>query len=372
MKRAFLRAGVSVLPVVVALGLGSLACGNSGSGGSGTGGSGGGDCSTTLKEAKNSEFCQSTPGSLDCAEVAGFVNQVCKVALPEPSGELQRSSTVKEYAGTGAPDVSCYAPASYPAPPGASQPVTVTGIAKIFSSGCESKNLKITFYKVLRGGAAADEGKLGDAVGTSVMTAADCKADVMTANDKCGTRYECKYSYPNVPSETELAVKTEGEPAWAPLIQYNIYIRNSEIVTTSGAPTWTHDVRALASDDYSVIPAVAIGGPVTAGHGVIAGEVHDCGDVRLINAVADVDKPRINRTYFTNNEDAPLPDTKATGTSTLGLYAAFDIAPGPVTVAAMGKLNGENVTLGQHHVYVYPDAVTSVTFKGLQPYQLPK
>jgi hypothetical protein len=294
---------------------------------------------------------------------------VCKVAVPKPTAELARSTTVQEYAGTGAPQVDCYTPAKYPAAPGTSQMVTVEGLAKIFSSGCESKNLKITFYKVQRGGAAADEGKLGDVVGSTVVTDADCKTTgVSTANDKCGTRYECKFSYPNVPSETELAIKTEGAPTWAPLIQYNIYIPTSEVM----AGKWTHDVRALATDDYSAIPAVAIGGPVTSGHGVIAGEVHDCGDVRLINAVADIDRPRVNRTYFTNNEQAPLPDTKATGTSTLGLYAAFDITPGPVTVAAAGQVNGEIVTLGQHHVYVYPDAVTSVTFKGMQPYQLPK
>jgi len=55
----------------------------------------------------------------------------------------------------------------------------------------------------------------------------------------------------------------------------------------------------------------------------------------------------------------------------LGLYSALDVAPGPVTVAATGLVNGQPVSLGQHRVFVYPDAVTSVTFKGLRPYQLP-
>ncbi len=365
MKRAFLHAAWSVLPVVAAL---SLGCGSSGTGGGSSGGAGGGsDCSSKLKEAKNTEFCLSTPGNLNCNEVSGLTNQVCKVALPEAPGELQRSANVKEFAGSGPPQVDCFAPASYPpAPMSQGMTVTVEGVAKIFSSGCESKNLKITFYKVKRGG--ADDGKISDAVGTTVTTPADCKTTgTASPNDKCGTRYECSYSYPGVPVETELVVKTEGEPSWAPLYQYNIYIPMKDVV----AGKWTHEVRALASDDYTVIPGVAIGGPVTGGNGVIAGEVHDCGDVRLINAVADVDRPRVSRIYFGDNEDNPLPKQGATGTSTLGLYAALDIAPGPITVAALGKLNGENVTLGQHHVYVYPDSVTSVTFRGLQPYQVP-
>ena len=33
--------------------------------------------------------------------------------------------------------------------------------------------------------------------------------------------------------------------------------------------------------------------------------------------------------------------------------------------------HGELVTLGQHKVYVYPDSVTSLTFRGLRPNQAP-
>jgi hypothetical protein len=328
-----------------------------------TGGAGGKSCD--LPEAKNAEFCAATPGSLDCTALSNQTNQVCGVALPKPPGELTRSSMVKEFAGSGPPQIDCYAQANYPAPPGASQAVTATGLAKIFSSGCNSGKLKITFYTV------KPDGELGDPVGTPVTTDSDCStAGTPTTNDKCtdNTRYECNYSYAGVPTETELAIKTEGAPNWAPLIQYNVYIPNSEVT----AGSWTHDVRALAADDYSVIPAAAIGGPITPGNGVVAGEVHDCGDVRLVNAVADIDQARVARTYFGSDEENPLPDLSVDGTSTLGLYAAFDIRPGPVTVAAMGTVNGEQVTLGQHRVWVYPDTVTSLTFKGLQPYQVPK
>ena len=119
------------------------------------------------------------------------------------------------------------------------------------------------------------------------------------------------------------------------------------------------------------IAQAAIGQPITTGHGAIAGEVHDCGDVRLTNAVADVDVQKRALTYFTSDEDNPLPDLGAFGTSKLGLYGAIDVVPGPATVAAAGLLNGQLVSLGQHRVYVYPDTVTSLTFRGLRPTQVP-
>ncbi|MFO0617760.1 MAG: hypothetical protein U0414_34525 [Polyangiaceae bacterium] len=359
MKRSFLWAS---LPVLVAI----AACKSGTTTDSSTGGTtgAGGDCG--IKDAKNDEFCKATPGDLSCSELKGNENvQVCGVALQAPTDELQRSSTVKEFPGSGPPKVSCYEAANYPKAPGTSAMVTAKGVAKIFSSGCESKNLSITFHKVKRGG--AEDGALGDVVGATVVTPADCKVDgVASANDKCGMRYECNYAYPNVPTETELAIKTEGTGTWSPLIQYNIYIPSSEVV----GGEWVHDVRALAADDYTAIPAVAVGG-ITKGNGVVAGEIHDCEDVRLINATANTDRPSRKFTYFGSDEDNPLPDIQATSTGRLGLYAAFDIVPGPITVAATGLVNGEVVTLGQHRVYVYPDSVTSVTFKGMQPYQLP-
>lgn len=364
MKRSFLWATV---PVFVAI----AACNNGNNTTDGqTGGSTGlgGNCG--VDHAKNDEFCKATPGDFpSCSELRGDEKgQVCGVPLKGPTDELKRSDTVKEFAGTGAPQIACYEPANYPKAPGASAMVTAKGLAKIFSNGCESKNLKITFHKVNRTG-GADDGKLGDVVGTTFTTAEDCKVDgVASDNEKCGTRYECNYTYPNVPTETELAIRTEGVGAWKPLIQYNIYIPSSEVVNGE----WEHDVRALAEDDYTVIPAVAIGGPVTTGNGVIAGEIHDCGDVRLINAIADIDRPKRALTYFGSDEENKLPDLAAKSSSRLGLYAAFDIVPGPVTVAAMGMVNGELVTLGQHKVYIYPDSVTSLTFKGMQPYQVPK
>ncbi|NUP12042.1 MAG: hypothetical protein HOW73_38850 [Polyangiaceae bacterium] len=363
----------AVLPVLSGLALagllaGGAGCGDSGSGGAG-GGSGGGQpegggAVCGLTPAENAEFCESTPGTPDCDLVGAAEFEVCGVPLREPPEELKRSNNVIDFSGDGPPDVSCFEPANYPAPPGEPTMVTVSGFARIFSSGCNSHDLKITFHRV------QPDGQLGEAIGESVVTAADCETvGESTEVDDCDLRWECPYSYANVPTDTELAIRTESGPnagIWGPLIQYNIYISQSEVVDG----VWDHDVRALAQDDYSVIPQAAIGTQITPGHGVVAGEVHDCGDVRLTNAVADIDQEHVLTTYFTSNEESPLPDQAAKSTSSLGLYAALDVPEGPVTVAAGGFIDGKFVALGQHRAWVYKDTVTSVTFKGLQPYQV--
>jgi hypothetical protein len=372
---------VSTLGYLTALGI--VACSGDSGGSGSTGATGGGNGCDALGEVSfdTSAACAGKCAPVNdayCAE-DGITNackggpiDACGVSLPLPpkSGgktvEVTRSSSVKEYAGQGAPDLSCFDASNLPAPPdsAASKPVTLKGVVRIFSNGCESKNLTIEVHKVLRGG--ADDGKPGELVGAAVPTPASCKeAGVEEENEKCGTRYECTYEYANVPSETELMVITDGD-IWAPIYEYGLFIRNAEVM--DGA--YTKDVRALASDDYQLIPQVALGKTITAGNGALAGEVHDCGDVRLVDAVVDIDQSRFSLSYFTDNEESPLPDIDADSTSTLGLYSALDVPPGPVNVAAAGVIGGKLVSLGYFRARVFPDAVTSFTFRGLRPFQV--
>lgn len=380
---------VSTLPFIILASLGAIAVGcDGGGGGGGAGGAAAADCSAfdavgeapsceSLCSVANEEFCGGVATSPDCSDLRpGAVVDVCGVALQEPSLggdliELDRSPNVEEFAGSGAPDLSCYSPSGFPDAPGTSEMVTMQGIAKIFSHGCESKNLEISVFEVIRDG-SADDGKPGAMVGSTVMTDEDCTvAGVPEDNEDCTDakfaeqRWECRYTYPDVPTETELMVVTEGQ-GWAPLYEYNLYIPNDEVV--DGA--YEKDVRALAQDDYQLIPQTAMGKNIEAGNGAIGGEVHDCGDVRLINAIVDIDQPRALLSYFTDDETAPLPDVNAKATGTLGLYAALDVPPGPFNIAAAGVIDGQLVGVGFFKARVFANAVTSVTFRGLRPFQL--
>lgn len=355
------------VPALVLSSLSYMACGDGGSGGSGaSGSSSSGTCPDNLAPAANSEFCANDTTPTDCERLsAAYKDQVCGVGVIAPLDELKRSDAVKEFAGSGPPDVACFTPAGYPTA-GASQTVKIKGLAKIFSHGCQSKDLEIQVFLVDQ---TPNGVELGQQVGATVTTPPDCTDPAdgeASVEDDCGMRYECFYEYDGVPTETEIVILTKGME-WSPLYDFNQYIPNSEVVNG----VWDHNVRALAKDDYQVIPQVAIGSPITLGHGAIAGEVHDCGDVRLIGATVDVSVARKIVTYFTNDEDHPLPDLGKSSTTSLGLYAALDVEPGQATVAAMGLVNGSVVTLGYHRVKVFPESVTSVTFRGLRPYQVP-
>jgi hypothetical protein len=290
--------------------------------------------------------------------------EACGVPLPSPTTTLTRSANVTEFAGSGPPQLSCFQPSGYPTA-GTSAMVTVSGVAKIFAHGCASTDLDIEIYTVKRT-SGADNGLIDTLVGSKLTTAADCTTTGTAIPDQnCGTIYECPFTYPNVPSETELVILTQGS-MWAPLYEYNDYIPTSEVVNG----VWTHDVRALAADDYSAIAQSALGAPITQGNGAIAGETHDCGDVRLINATVNVNVPAKQLTYFTDDESDPLPNTSATATTALGLYAALDVAPGPFEVAALGYVDGAITTIGWYQAQVYANSVTSVTFQGPRPFQI--
>lgn len=347
--------------------LGAACGGGSSTGGTGAGtGTGGSTGSSTLQcpdnltPAPGSDYCIPQKTTPQCQYIGpNYHSQVCGVAVLDPQKELARSSDVTEYAGSGPPDLGCFDTANVPALE-ATQTVTMEGLVKIFSHGCESKSVSIEIYTV------NDADLSSSPVGTPVTTASDCTIDgEMTDNAECGTRWECKYTYTGVPTETELAVLTKGQ-LWAPLYQYNIFIPNAEVQ----GGVWNHDLRALATDDYTVIPQAAIGSPITLGNGAIAGEVHDCADVRLVGATVDVEVDKRIVTYFTSNEEQPLPDLTATSTSALGLYAALDVPPGKASVAALGLVNGKLQTLGYHRITVFPDAVTSITFRGVRPFQI--
>ncbi|MBI4704749.1 MAG: hypothetical protein HY744_26905 [Deltaproteobacteria bacterium] len=336
---------------------------------------GDGRCPGQCRPLEDAFCAASAPAG--CPPVAasrpGAQVDICGVPLTPPAElkEAQRSANVDEYAGTGPVDLSCYEPGGYPPvpDPSSSQKVALKGIAKVFSNGCQSNGVEMEMYRVKRTG-GADDGEPGALAGSCPKTDADCQVGGVKSSDivkTCEERWECRYSCTDVPTETELLIKTFGEQ-WAPLYEYGVFIPNAEVK----GGEWEHDVRALANDDYTVIPQVAFGGKITPGNGAVGGEVHDCGNVRVMNAFVDVDADRTILTYFNEDENKPLPDKTRRATSALALYSAMDIPSGPITVAAAGLVGGELRALGFFRARVFGNSITSVTFRGLKPFQVPK
>jgi hypothetical protein len=306
--------------------------------------------------------------------------------------------------------------------------VTLTGFVHVFSSGPDSSNVSVAVYDAaaLQGGAdistvtpiAQTVAQLDPATqracdasaanGCSIPLAGGCTLPVCNdglgghsddrkycQNENGGTcsdrlRWEARYSLANVPTNKQLVIRTAGpngqaDATWAALVAWNVYLSTGDRacadesstdcldVTSATTPKYQLNVNALSKSDYVNIPTTAgLAGGITAGQGAIAGEVHDCDNLRVGN-VAVATSPSADRfTYFNGNPIMTLPDSSrfSSGTDRLGLFAALNLKPGKVSIGAGGLLTsgGMLVDFGKFDAFVYPDTVSVVNLNGGKPH----
>jgi hypothetical protein len=325
----------------------------------------------------NADFCKScTPAATrtpNACTVARSIDACCSW-VQAPVVEVTRGTGLHYFTSNDPTvDLGCLVT---PPEQGTPKNVTVKGFVKLFASGGDSQGVTIEIFK------EGANGALGEPVGTSFTTTSDDAKDppqmpLPTWSNKCPPD-GCKlrsYTIENVPTETPLIVKTrddKGGSVWAELYDYNIYFANSAV---DGNGVVAYDASAVAATDVNTVASAAGGLTVKADRGVIAGEVHDCADVRLSGAMVDSDLAHEGPMfYFGENEADPLPDQsrapQGLGTSKLGLFGALNFVTGtPIRLSAVGKHDGKTVLLGTHVVQVFPGAVTALSFRGRRPSQ---
>jgi hypothetical protein len=296
------------------------------------------------------------------------------VCVAKPSAEASRTSDTREYAGTGPVDTSCLVDGAMARTldTAHSKMVKFTGWVEVFANGNDTSDVKIEIYKYAAGGA------LGDLVGAAVVTGkcsmtgttAPCNNLKVVTKDPGGgnptyQQFDLPYEYDGVPTETQLIVKTSSGSAsagWFPLYDYNIVARNAAL---NADGTFSYEARALGDADYGAILRAAYARAPESGQSAIAGEVHDCGDVRIANATVGVGPSAgAGLFYLSSNEDNPLPDNALKATARVGLYAAGGITPGSYRVAAAGQVGGKDYGMGAFDIQTFPDSVSAITFRG--------
>lgn len=213
----------------------------------------------------------------------------------------------------------------------------------------------------------------------------DLKGDEYCHNGQCieRLRWESRYRIPNIPTNKYLVVRTIGTHGfkvgtWGIMAQFNIYLRADAPKCTDGEfndcinskGEYELEVNALYSGDYSTIPITAgLSGGVPEGHGAIAGQVHDCDDIKLSGFQVGTNPRATVMAYFNGNPVKTLPDLPQLkhGSNIDGLFAALDIVPGEVTISAVGKVGGKLLSAGTIKAAVLPDTVTVITFDGRKP-----
>lgn len=364
-------------------------------------------------------------GTSGCTPFGG----VCLFA-PAQTAQRTKCGDVTEFcdkAAAGAPNLACVATPIDP--PDGPTSVTLTGFVHVFSSGPNSDGLQVSIYDAapllagtdinaatpLAQGVFALDPKTQRACdtdkvnGCSIPVSSACTLPVCndgidgrtddkkycmnngaspaTCNDRL--RWEARYTFANIPTNRQLAVRVTGpegkaNQVWATTVQWNLYlptgtrscVDENDIdcmdLTNASAIQYRYNVNALSQSDYVNIPQTSgLSGGISAGLGAIAGEVHDCDNVRVGNVAVGTNPAGDRFTYFNGNPVKTLPDSAryAFGTDQLGLYAAFNLKPGKVNAQAAGilELGGAMVDFGNFEGIVYPDTVSVININGGRP-----
>lgn len=199
-------------------------------------------------------------------------------------------------------------------------------------------------------------------------------------------RWEARYTIANVPTNTPLVIRVTGmnnasDATWATTVAFNVFLSTEDPpcadasatdcldLADAAAPKYQLDVNALAESDYMLLPVVAgLPGGITAGEGAVAGEVHDCDNIRVDNVQVSVTPASDRFTYFNGNPVKTVPDPKRAtlGTDRLGLFAALNEKPGKVSLTAAGAPAADLAltSFGSFDAFVYPDTVSIVNVNG--------
>jgi hypothetical protein len=287
-------------------------------------------------------------------------------------------------AAGGAPDRACV---GNPEQVGASTQLTVEGCVDIFGVGnLAERDTEVAVFL------ADVDPKTGTPLATGVVAVpnqaatldggancaagSDANAPACRSLD-CGSEGFYRLNAP-VPSNTPLTMRIT-HPTAAIIVDtyvWGVVFRDSD--ATAGV--YEYEAPIIYSSTYDSIPTLSgrtVSGAADlqdgVGNGVIAGEVHDCADVIVENAVVGMtgfDRSTMSTVYF-NGEEDPNPDALRTATASDGLYAVLNV-PGDVEREVFAGVRdpacaGEDcqcLSLGSRKVKAYADSVSIVVLEG--------
>jgi hypothetical protein len=312
----------------------------------------------------------------------------CCTCLKLPLEDAGRASCtdMSDSCGSGPVDIACLKPDGYPTP-ATPETVTAHGVVDVFATGQNSDGITVEIY------AENDDGTLGELLGATTSTA-DCAAHESelpvpheigseatycpgVCQEKKPDTDQCRdlgyFAISGIPTNTALVVKTSGSAiTWRDTYAFNIWFFDDDV---EGGKVFLK-APCLSMDDWRNIPIAAgdVGG-VAPGRSMVAGEIHDCGDVRVYYVTVGTN-PRPDRlTYFDGQEDKTYPEYGRSdyGTNLDGLYAAIEMdADQTVWVTAVASIPGEGyVSMGWAMARTFADSLTFVTLRGTRPDQVP-
>jgi hypothetical protein len=281
--------------------------------------------------------------------------------------------------GKSAPNLACLdlPPADMAGGGVGAQLVTLAGAVRPFQDGPVALGAAVAVYDATQLSTGADPASLAPLA----QTHADLLG-VFSGGDRPAT-----YALNGVPLNRQLVIRASSpsgvsDTLWTTTIEWGVILLTSDracdpavtddhdcLESQNGKPTrYRRAVSLMAASDWARLPVAAgLPGGTRAGQGVVLGEVRDCDGVRLANVQVAVTPVPDRFAYFGGSDAHLQPDPRlaTSGTSRLGAFAAFAVAPGSVTVETAGALVGVPLTsFGHQPLFVYPNTVSLVTING--------
>jgi hypothetical protein len=296
----------------------------------------------------------------------------CCVWVAQPTDPLADGIGLHRYSTSNpnaTPDLSCL---TNPGTLGTPQTVTLTGYVWLFSSGQDSAGVQVDIFP--ENTPTTPDGTFSQqSVNTYVTSTSDPIDPTDTTWDsQCpnGCSYR-QYTLKNVQTETPYVLRTQdaGSGKWATLYDYNVFFSNADVQNGQVS----YDATAVAGEDLNTVTGT-VGLTLQPNTGLLAGEVHDCSDIRLSGATIETSVAHEEQMfYFNSDESDPVPDEEQLDTSDLSLFGAFNLQTGvPIRISATAKdpnNAGQFLMLGTYVVQVYPGAVTALALRGRRPWQ---
>lgn len=224
---------------------------------------------------------------------------------------------------------------------------------------------------------------------TSVQPAVDAVLpDVCTDHGQCPIGWQCDdpnelggdckrefglYEVANVPLETPLILRAY-DPAdsgrWHDTWIFHVVLHASEVADGRVQ----YDAQMVSEGQWILTPnSVGMTAGIPPEHGVIGGRIRDCEAAGedswpISNVRLDLARKAAAIVYFNNLEDDTVPLIDRETTDIIGRFAALDVVPGWNMMAGSARVDGAVVSIGAEPVYVFPNALSIVSWPGSQPY----
>lgn len=298
------------------------------------------------------------------------------------------------------PDLSC---ADHTAEaPIQTQTATLHGAVSRFGKGRETYGVRVDV--LLAGGfdpsacaAETDAAQVAcyRAAGTQIGTATSAEPpadavlpDVCTDHAECPLGWQCDdpnelggvckrefglYEIPGVPLETPLILRAyvqNDTGRWHDTWIFHVVLHASEVV----AGRVQYDAQMVSEGQWILTPnSVGMTSGIPLEHGVIGGRIRDCEAAGedawpIANVRLNLANKAVAIVYFNNLEDDTVPLIERETTDILGRFAALDVEPGWNIISGSARVESGVVSIGSAPVYVFPNALSIVSWPGSQPY----